>query len=382
MRIGDGRDGLFAGPRAGRWAVAAVLVVALALPAAALGDPAPESVTGSGGVAATQFTIAVAGGPFGQHPSGSLELHGFFDFTATPTCMNIADNAGVVGFHIDSGPMQGRGFLAASAPDASGRTVQYSAVLSEPPTACPPDNAPAPPNAIENGGGGGVFSGQITDAGGPPSPLPLSQQQFPTSAAPLGARAIAQAQDGTLWFIEPDANRLASVSDDASGTMHEHAVPTAAAGLSAIAPDLARCTATGCARGMWFTESNANQIGHVSPGGSMSEYSLPTAHARPSGIAGDITGGAWFTEPGPDRIGRISASGKLIEYELPTRGAYRTPSRRMATRPPLARGSQKRPSNRSVSSMVGGESANIRCRQAPAHPRPSPATARVPAHGF
>lgn len=324
MRISDARRVLSGGRETARrrpLAVGAVLAVALALPAGATGDPAPESVTGSGVVAATQFTIAVAGGPFGQDPSGSLELQGFFNFTATATCMNIASNAGVVGFRIDSGPRAGQGFLAASEPDASGHTVQYSAVLTAPPTACPPDDAPAPPDAIENGGGGGVFSGQLTDAGGPPSPLPLSQHAFSVSAAPTGARAIAQAQDGTLWFAEPDANRLVSISDDTSGTMHAYGVPTAAAGISSIAPDLSPCTPPGCTGGMWVTEANANRVGHVSANGSMTEYALPTAQASPSAIAGGLDGGAWFTEPGADRIGRVSAAGRIIEYPLPTRAA-------------------------------------------------------------
>ncbi len=323
MRICRARHVFSGGLEAARrcpLAIGVVLAAALAVPAGATGDAAPESVTGSGVVAATQFKIAVAGGPFGQDPSGSLRLQGFFNFTATPTCMNIADNAGVVGFRIDNGPMAGQGFLAASEPDASGHTVQYSSVLTAPPTACPPDDAPAPPGGIENGGGGGVFAGQITDAGGPPSPLPLAQHQFSTSAVSAGVRAIAQAQDGTVWFIEPDANRLVSISDDASGTMHQYDVPTAGAGISSIAADLSHCTPTGCAGGMWFTELNANQVGHVSPDGSMSEYPLPTAQARPSAIASDLTGGAWFTEPGADRIGRVAAAGQVIEYQLPTRG--------------------------------------------------------------
>ena len=300
-----------------------MVAIGLALPPAAAGDPAPESINGSGVVASTQFSVTVNGGPFGQDPSGSLVLQGYFTFTATPTCMNIAGNAGTAGFRIDNGAMEGRGFLAASEPDASGRTVQYSAVLNAPPTACPPEDAPAPPDAIENGGGGTVVNGQITDAGGPANPLPLSRKQFSTSAASTGARSIAKAPDGRVWFTEPSLNRVVSISDDAVGTMSEYEVPTADAGLSSIAPDLSDCSpGGGCAdRGMWFSESNVDRVAHVSPNGSIFEYPLPTTGARPSAIAGDPAGGGWFTEPGADRIGRVSESGQISEYRLPTLAA-------------------------------------------------------------
>lgn len=289
-------------------AVGAAVAIALALPAGALADPAPETSIGSGVVLTTSFDVDVTGGPFGQDPTGSLSLSGVYNFTATATCMNIADNQGVVGFRINDGPQQGEGFLAASETETGSRTVQYSAVLTTPPTVCPPDDAPAPPNAYENAGGGPV-NGEITDGGGPASPLPLFEQQFSTAASP---GSIAQSTNGTLWFTEPSTNELVSISDDAAGRMHDYAVPTADAGIDSITPD-----ATG--GGMWFTESKAEQIGHVTRTGTIVEY--PVSGARPSAIAGDPSGGAWFTEAAADRVAHISQSGNVTEYQLPTSAA-------------------------------------------------------------
>jgi virginiamycin B lyase len=290
--------------------VGAVAAVGLAVPASAIATPAPETSIGSGTVVGTQFNVSVTGGPFGQDPSGSLEIQGAYNFTATPTCMNIADNAGVVGFRIDDGPQAGEGFIAGSEPDASSRSVQFSAVVAEPPTACPPDDAPAPPDTVDAAGGGSVNEGQITDGGGPANPLPLSRQQFSTSAAP---GSIAQAANGTIWFTEPSTNQLVSISDDDAGTMHEYDVPTANAGLSSIAPDLS-------GSGMWFTESKAEQVGHVSRTGAVVGYPVNSG-AQPTAIAGDSAGGAWFSEGGADRVAHISEAGNVSEYRLPTGAA-------------------------------------------------------------
>src|SRR5207248_1531180 len=125
-----------------------------------------------------------------------------------------------------------------------------------------------------------------------------------------------------LWFTEPGGDRLVSISDNAAGTMSQYAVPTADAGLSSIAPDLSACTPSACAdRGMWFTESNAGQVGHVSPKGSIAEYPLPTATAQPSAIAGAPAGGAWFTEPSANRVGHIDPHGDIDQYRIPTANA-------------------------------------------------------------
>jgi virginiamycin B lyase len=284
--------------------------MALVLPAAAVGSPAPETSIGSGTVLTTQFNVSVTGGPFGQDPTGSIEIQGAYNFTATATCMNIADNAGVVGFRIDDGPQMGEGFIAGSEPDAPYRTVQFSAVVAAPPTRCPPDDAPSPPGTVDSAGGGEVEDGQITDGGGPANPLPLSQQQFSASAAP---GSIAQATNGTIWVTEPAGNQVASISDDDTGTMHEYDVPTANAGLNSITPDTS-------GSGMWFTESKAGQIGHVARTGTVVEYPVSSG-AQPSAISGDSAGGAWFSEAGADRVAHISESGNVNEYQLPTAAA-------------------------------------------------------------
>ena len=63
----------------------AVVGAVLAIPAsaaAAAPTPAPVSITGSGIVAATHYSISVNAGPFGEDPTGGLSLNGFFSFDA------------------------------------------------------------------------------------------------------------------------------------------------------------------------------------------------------------------------------------------------------------------------------------------------------------
>ncbi len=56
---------------------------------------------------------------------------------------------------------------------------------------------------------------------------------------------------------------------------------------------------------MWFTEQGGNRVARITPGGTVTEFSVGISlGALPSGITGAPTG-IWFTEPGLDRIGRV-----------------------------------------------------------------------------
>ena len=71
---------------------------------------------------------------------------------------------------------------------------------------------------------------------------------------------------------------------------------------------------------LWFTEADENKIGKISPAnGSITEYDIPTAMARPWGITAGPDGNLWFTETDGNKIGKISpAKGEITEYNIPT----------------------------------------------------------------
>jgi len=58
---------------------------------------------------------------------------------------------------------------------------------------------------------------------------------------------------------------------------------------------------------LWFTESNGNRIGRITPLGVVTEFSAGiTAAANPFGITAGPDGNLWFTESNGNRIGRIT----------------------------------------------------------------------------
>ncbi len=304
----------------------------------------------------TQYDVSIDAGPYGEHPTGHLHLDGAYTFDAVPTCLNLSRNEVVAGFRITTGADAGRGFMYASGPspyptppsvepvnnpnlpnevttaaDPGGGSssasagnplaVLYSGVLTEPPSACPPPGASSP-SFLSSAGGGQIDATAVSvQSGGPEHPVPWQQLTF-ADAAP--ATAIAQSSDGSMWFLEPSRNRIATLPNDASGRVTEFTAPTAAAGLGAIAPDASgMCDASGCSSaGMWFTETAVGRVGHITPDGHTTDY--PT-RGDPAGIAPDgPTGGAWFTEPAANRIGYVSPTGAVSEYGVPTAGARPT----------------------------------------------------------
>jgi streptogramin lyase len=69
---------------------------------------------------------------------------------------------------------------------------------------------------------------------------------------------------------------------------------------------------------LWFTDAGRNAIGRLDALGHITEFPLPTAHAKPNQITGAGDGALWFTETAADKIGRITTSGGITEYHVPT----------------------------------------------------------------
>jgi virginiamycin B lyase len=115
---------------------------------------------------------------------------------------------------------------------------------------------------------------------------------------------------GTVWFTEPEQNRIGRL--DTAGTLTHVEVPTAASGLEAIV--------LGAEGHLWFSESNAGKIGRIDPAGTITEFDVVTPPARVRELTAG-PGGIWFTvQPdgyGPGRVGRVSTAGDVAILELP-----------------------------------------------------------------
>jgi virginiamycin B lyase len=69
---------------------------------------------------------------------------------------------------------------------------------------------------------------------------------------------------------------------------------------------------------IWFTESEANKIGRITPEGEFQEFRLPPQSADPRDMTLDAEGAIWFTELAGNVIGRITSSGHQTYYPVPT----------------------------------------------------------------
>lgn len=69
---------------------------------------------------------------------------------------------------------------------------------------------------------------------------------------------------------------------------------------------------------LWFTESSANQIGRITPRGTITEFPIPTGGAFPTDIAAGPDGAMWFTEGSVGKIGRIAPNGRILEVRFGT----------------------------------------------------------------
>src|SRR5262249_45016316 len=105
---------------------------------------------------------------------------------------------------------------------------------------------------------------------------------------------ITLGPDGNLWFTEA-ANQVGRITPD--GTVSEFTVPTFPGGLRGIT--------AGPDGNVWFTEASPHHLGRLTPDGTVTEFAGLTAGSNPKDIVTGPDGNLWFTEYGTNRIGRL-----------------------------------------------------------------------------
>jgi streptogramin lyase len=126
---------------------------------------------------------------------------------------------------------------------------------------------------------------------------------------------IAAGPDGNLWFTDQNGNQVGRITP--AGTVTKFTLPTPGSEPAQIA--------TGPDGNLWFSERVATKIGRITPTGAITEFPVPTANSTPWGIAGGPDGNVWFTELSADRIGRITPTGVITEFPLPAGARQATP---------------------------------------------------------
>lgn len=69
---------------------------------------------------------------------------------------------------------------------------------------------------------------------------------------------------------------------------------------------------------VWFCMNGSNQIGRITPGGSITLWNLPGGVGSPEDITAGTDGNLWFTLAGTSQIGRITTGGTITEWNTPT----------------------------------------------------------------
>src|SRR5688500_4657457 len=111
---------------------------------------------------------------------------------------------------------------------------------------------------------------------------------------------ITAGPDGALWFVEEGTSTIGRITTAGAVTNH-FPVPTAGTTLPPTDPNyvnaLDQITA-GPDGNLWFTQPRDDQIGVITPGGAVIEYTVSPSGSKPDAITRGPDGNLWFTAPG------------------------------------------------------------------------------------
>jgi streptogramin lyase len=130
---------------------------------------------------------------------------------------------------------------------------------------------------------------------------------------------------GQIWFTESAPNKIASFYPPTK-TFTEYTLPPPPPGddSNTNGPNMIAADPSG---NLWFTENNGpvNSVGKMTPGGSVTQYILPSRFGSapgPAGITVASDGTPWFAEFFDGEIASLNPStGVISEYAVPTANA-------------------------------------------------------------
>jgi streptogramin lyase len=132
----------------------------------------------------------------------------------------------------------------------------------------------------------------------------LQVHEFPVPTPNSRPYQIVAGPDGNLWFTQSDAGQIGKITPSGQITEYKIRAGSGPYGIT-VGPD----------GNIWFTERFANMIAKFSTSGQLlAEYPIPTARSQPWGITTGPDGALWFTEEDVDQIGRITVNGLVTEY--------------------------------------------------------------------
>ena len=143
---------------------------------------------------------------------------------------------------------------------------------------------------------------------------PAAVTEFPVPTPSSGPLFITSGPDENLWFTESNGNKIGRVTP--AGTVSDFPIPTASSGPAAIT--------AGPDGNLWFAEYNGDQVGRITPTGVITEYPTGEPGVHPSGITAGPDGNLWVTVSSASASGvlRMTTSGMVTgTFSAPHRGA-------------------------------------------------------------
>jgi streptogramin lyase len=136
----------------------------------------------------------------------------------------------------------------------------------------------------------------------------VTVQQFATPTPGATPITIVSGLGGDLWFTESNVDQIGRVSPQ--GIFSEFALP-AGSGPQGI-------TEGPVGQGMWVTAAGSNMIADINVNDVFTEFAVPTSKAGLGPITVGPDGNLWFVETNVGQIGTITLAGVVTEFKLPT----------------------------------------------------------------
>jgi virginiamycin B lyase len=126
---------------------------------------------------------------------------------------------------------------------------------------------------------------------------------------------LAQAPDGSLWFSDPGDYKVGHIV----GTHYTlYQAPTMYCSPYGIT--------IGSDHNVWVAEqcptAGTGKIGRITAAGGWTEYTVPTQNEQPFGITAGPDGNLWYTGDSSNDIGRVTPGGIITEFSLSSIGMH------------------------------------------------------------
>ncbi len=137
-------------------------------------------------------------------------------------------------------------------------------------------------------------------------------QEYPVSGDNVGLGSIVRGPDNNMWFTDVGSNEIGVITP--SGSITKYPVTTPSSGLNEIT--------VGPDSNLWFVERNIDKIGKITTSGVVTEYPVGNLNAYLNSITTGPDGNLWFTQSEEGKISKMTTAGVVTEYPVANTGTF------------------------------------------------------------